>query len=38
MATMAIVTSGSFASARIKQIFGVLIVIMTLYKIWTLLR
>ena len=25
-------------SARIKQLFGVLIVVMTLYKIWTLLR
>ena len=32
------ITSLYMPSARIKQIFGVLIVIMTLYKIWTLLR
>jgi uncharacterized membrane protein YfcA len=32
------ITSLYMPSARIKHIFGVLIVIMTLYKIWTLLR
>lgn len=32
------ITSLYVPSARIKQIFGVLIVIMTSYKIWTLLR
>ena len=32
------ITSLYMPSARIKQLFGVLIVIMTLYKIWTLLR
>lgn len=31
------ITSLYMPSARIKQIFGVLIVVMTLYKIWTLL-
>lgn len=32
------VTSRFVPSARVKQIFGVLIVVMTAYKIWTLLR